>query len=59
VTNEYRTITTANGQYISLDGSTLPTPIFFEPDEYRVNTSASTAGVLPVRGSTIALAWTR
>jgi hypothetical protein len=44
--DQYRTITTnPNGQYISLDGATVRAPIFFVPDEYRVNTSGIGGGL--------------
>lgn len=44
--DQYRGIlANANGQFLSLDGPTLPTPVFFEPDEYRVNTSGLGAGL--------------
>lgn len=43
--DQYRTITTnPNGQYLSLDGTTVPTPVFFVPDEFRVNTSGVGGG---------------
>lgn len=44
--DQYRTITTnPNGQFISLDGATVPSPVFFVPDEYRVNTSGLGGGL--------------
>lgn len=53
--DQYRTITTnANGQFISLDGVTVPTPVFFTPDEYRVNTSGLGGGLsYPIGGHTV------
>lgn len=56
--DEYRTITrNANGDFLSLDGTTVTPPYFFVPDEYRVNTSGLGAGLsYPVGGrSTLAL----
>jgi len=56
--DQYRTYTdNAYGQYISLDGITVPAPAFFEPDEYRVNTTGYGGGLsYPVGShSTVAL----
>lgn len=44
--DQYRRITTnPNGEFLSLDGATVPTPVFFQPDEYRVNTSGLGGGL--------------
>ncbi|MCC6349128.1 MAG: hypothetical protein IT347_06000 [Candidatus Eisenbacteria bacterium] len=55
--DQYRTITTnPNGQFLSLDGTTVPTPVFFVPDEYRVNTSGIGAGLSYALGTGTVLA---
>jgi hypothetical protein len=44
--DQYRAIVTnPNGEFLSLDGSQIPTPVFFTPDEYRVNTSGIGGGL--------------
>jgi hypothetical protein len=46
VVDEYRKfVENENGQYITLDGETVPTPLYFKPDEYRVNTSGLGGGL--------------
>lgn len=46
VVDQYRRISeNANGQYLTLDGEIVPTPVFFDPDEYRVNTSGLGGGL--------------
>ncbi len=55
--DQYRTyVTNANGEYISLDGITLNAPAFFDPDEYRVNTSGIGGGLSYPVGSRSTLA---
>lgn len=45
-TDQYRAIVRKpNGEYISLDGATAQSPVFFVPDEYRVNTSGLGGGL--------------
>jgi hypothetical protein len=53
--DQYRRIReNPNGQFISQDGETVPAPLFFEPDEYRVNTSGLGGGLsYPLGGSTV------
>jgi len=53
--DQYRTITeNPNGEFITLDGSTVPSPVFLQPDEYRVNTSGVGAGLsYPIGANTI------
>lgn len=44
--DQYRIIrSNPNGQYLGLDGETVPSPIYFDPDEYRVNTSGLGGGL--------------
>lgn len=44
--DQYRAIVTnPNGEFLGLDGAQVPTPVFFTPDEYRVNTSGIGGGL--------------
>lgn len=55
--DQYRAIVTnPNGQFLGLDGSTVPAPVFFQPDEYRVNTSGVGGGLSYPLGSHTVLA---